>query len=105
MENTTRFDLNFYERDTDHRDVRTFSMGFENGEHDNLTSETVARNVQTFLNSVGFENIEVIVATAKEDYVIQPIDLSGYNFDSMDSSGIMAGAGEDRISIGSIDKY
>jgi hypothetical protein len=103
MENITRFDLNFYERDSDHRDKRTFSMGFENGENDKLDSETVARNVQTFLNSVGFENIEVIVATAKDDF-LQTIDISGYNFDSMDNSGIMAGAGEDRISIGSIDR-
>ena len=99
MENTTRFDLHFYERDTDHRDVVNFSMGFENGENERLTSETVARNIQTFLNSVGFDNIEVIVATAKNDF--DEIKIN-YDWNSMDMSGISAGAGEDRISISSL---
>lgn len=99
MENTTRFDLHFYERDSNHRDVVNFSMGFENGENEQLTSETVARNIQTFLNSVGFDNIEVIVATAKNDF--DEIKLN-YNWDSMDNSIMPAGAGEDRISISSL---
>lgn len=99
MENTTRFDLHFYERDTDHRDVVNLSIGFENGENEKLSSETVARNIQTFLNSVGFDNIEVIVATAKNDF--DEIKIN-YDWNSMDNMGMPAGAGEDRISISSL---
>lgn len=60
----TRFNLSYTNQDDDSGDhIENFDMSFENPK----SSSAVAHRVQKFLNAAGYYNIEVTVATSRDE--------------------------------------
>lgn len=71
MTNNIRFDFSYNHRDTDTSDdIFSININFENPK----SSEEIAKNVQKFLDAIGYSNITVV---AKTPYGLTP-EAQGY---------------------------
>jgi len=71
MKDNTRFDFSYNQRDADTSDdIFSININFENPK----SSEEIAKNMQKFLDAIGYGNIAVVVETAYE----QTPEAQGY---------------------------